>query len=57
MRARHSLVTGARGLVLSLSLAALPVVAGASEVADFAAAKAKAAATGKSILIDFSSPT
>lgn len=48
---------GARAVALSLTLAAMPFVAGASDVADLDAAKAQAVASGKSILIDFSSPT
>ena len=57
MNARHSLLAGARDLGLVLTLAALPLAATAHEVADLATAKAKAAAAGKTILIDFSAPT
>jgi len=57
MSARHVLVTGARDLGLVLFLVALPLAATGHEVADLATAKTRAAAAGKTILIDFSSPT
>ena len=52
----RSLIPGARALALSLTLVA-PFAAAATEVADFGAAKAQAASSGKPVLIDFSSPT
>lgn len=48
---------GVRAVALSLTLAAMPLMAAASEVADLDAAKTQAVASGKPILIDFSSPT
>jgi hypothetical protein len=49
MRARHALAATA--------LALLAPLAAASDVKDFATAKALSASSGKPVLIDFSAPT
>jgi hypothetical protein len=57
MRTRPSPFLDARAIALAMSLATIPLVASATEVTDFATAKAQAVASGKTVLIDFSSPT
>lgn len=54
-RMLHALAPVALGLLLSAS--APPVQAAEASGLDYAGAKAKAAETGKLVLIDFSSPT
>ncbi len=55
-RTPHVLASATLGLILLASSGA-PLQAAAAEEMDFAAAKAKAAADDKLVLIDFSSPT
>ena len=54
-RSLHLLAPATLGLILSAL--AVPAPSTDAETMDFAGAKAKAAAAGKLVLVDFSSPT